>query len=108
MSLTRNENRFKDIVQWAIDRNIIAGATSHSQMVKLMEEIGELARGIARNNKEAITDSIGDSVVVLTILAAQYGLTIEDCVDKAYNEIRDRKGKMVNGVFIKEGDKANE
>lgn len=92
------------IRQWAEDRNIIDGATPQAQFVKLIEEIGELAQGMAKSRIEAIKDGIGDAVVVLTILAAQHGLTIEECAAAAYNEIKDRKGRMVNGVFVKEAD----
>ena len=97
-------NRFTDIRQWANDRNIINGATMQAQFVKLIEEIGELAQGIAKGRPEAIKDGIGDAVVVLTILAAQHGVTIEDCIEIAWNEIKDRKGRMVGGTFLKESD----
>ena len=93
---------FPLIRQWASNRNLIQGATSHAQMLKLSEEQGELAASIARNKLEGIKDGIGDCVVVLTILAAQYGMTIEECISSAYHEIKDRKGQMVNGVFVKE------
>ena len=53
---------------------------------------------------EQVEDSIGDMYVVMTILSLQLGLDIEDCVQKAYNEIKERKGKMINGVFVKESD----
>ena len=97
-------NRFEDIRQWAAQRNLIEGSDSFRQMTKLVEEVGELAHGIAKNRPTEIADGIGDAVVVLTILAAQNGLTIEDCIESAWAEIKDRKGRMVDGVFIKEGD----
>lgn len=97
-------NRFEDIRQWAADRNIIAGTNSRAQFVKLMEEIGELASGIAKNRLPEILDGIGDAVVVLTVLAKQNGLNIEDCIETAWYEIKDRKGKMVDGIFVKEAD----
>ena len=96
--------RFGDIRVWAHERNIINGATMQAQFVKLIEEIGELAEGIAKGRPEAIKDGIGDAVVVLTILAAQHGVTIEDCIEIAWNEIKDRKGRMVGGTFLKESD----
>ena len=92
------------IIAWAQDRNLIDGSTAHAQMLKLIEEVGELAAAIARGNQEGIEDGIGDAVVVLAILAAQNGLRIEDCIDSAYNEIKDRKGQMVGGIFIKEAE----
>lgn len=93
---------FDKILAWANDRNLVQGATPQAQMLKMTEEVGELAHSIARVNLEATKDAIGDCVVVLTILAAQHGLFIEGCIEQAYDEIKDRKGKMVNGVFIKE------
>lgn len=90
------------IITWAEDRNLVKGATRQAQMLKLTEEVGELASGIARANEEKVIDSIGDAVVVLTILAAQSGVTIQECIDHAYNEIKDRKGKMIDGIFVRE------
>lgn len=92
------------IADWAEDRNLIKGSDSFRQLAKLTEEQGELAAGICRGNRAQIMDSIGDCVVVLTILAEQYGTTIEDCIIRAWNDIKDRKGRMVDGVFVKEGD----
>lgn len=91
------------IVQWAKDRGLDKADASR-QMLKLMEETGELAAGLAKSRQEQITDSIGDITVVLIVLCTQLGISFEDCVDVAYGEIRNRKGKLVNGVFIKETD----
>lgn len=88
--------------KWAADRNLIEGATSQAQMVKLTEEVGEVAAAVARGNKVALADGIGDVAVVLIILAAQNGLAFEDCLNGAYEGIKDRKGRMVNGVFVRE------
>lgn len=90
------------IQNWAWDRNLVAGSTPAAQTVKLMEEVGELAGGICKNKADVIKDSIGDAFVVLVIIAAQMGWSMEECVEAAYNEIKDRKGKMVDGVFVKE------
>jgi NTP pyrophosphatase (non-canonical NTP hydrolase) len=89
------------IRQWAKDRGLDKGDPS-KQLVKLMEEVGELASGIAKNKREVIIDSVGDIYVVLTILSQQLGLDIETCIAYAYHQIKDRKGKKVNGIFIKE------
>lgn len=94
----------EQILQWAQERNLIEGSDSFRQLAKLTEEMGELAGGIAKNKPDVIADSIGDCFVVLTILAAQNGLDIQDCIQAAYNEIKDRKGRMVDGVFVKEAD----
>ena len=90
------------IQNWAWDRNLIDGSTPNAQMLKLMEEVGELAGGVCKDKGDVIKDSIGDVFVVLTIIAAQMGWSIEECVQAAYAEIKDRKGRMVQGVFVKE------
>jgi NTP pyrophosphatase (non-canonical NTP hydrolase) len=96
---------YADLIrQWAKDRNLIEGSDIKSQFVKLIEEAGELANSIAKRNDIEFADAIGDMVVVLTIMAAQNGMMIEDCIDAAWQQIRDRKGKMVDGIFIKEAD----
>ena len=90
------------IRKWAEDRNLIEGSDLKSQFVKLIEEAGELANAIGKKNDIEFADAIGDIFVVLTILAAQNGMEIEDCIANAYYEIKDRKGKMVDGIFQKE------
>ena len=93
---------FDKIRQWTVDRNLIDGATPASQFQKLGEEVGELGRGLIENNQDLTLDAIGDVIVVLTIMASQLGLTVEQCIDAAYEEIKDRKGKMVSGIFVKD------
>lgn len=152
-----------NVQQWSIDRGLDK-ADSKKQMLKLYEEFGELASGLAKGNKEVVKDSIGDVVVVLIILAQQQGLEkisdfniicnhlqpsdlmpqasetiglislrvrrtkdeieepivrlisylrtivkyenlkFEDCLSQAWNEIKDRKGKLIDGVWVKEED----
>jgi|SRR5690554_2902257 len=91
------------IKRWAVDRNLHT-ANPDKQMLKLFEELGELAEGMAKDLPAQVTDSIGDIYVVLTILTLQLGINIEECIAEAYDEIKDRKGRMVDGVFIKEED----
>lgn len=88
---------------WSKNRTLDS-ADPTKQMLKLVEEVGELAEGLAKSNKDQIVDSIGDVYVVLTILSQQLGLRIEECIELALKEIADRKGKMINGVFVKESD----
>lgn len=92
-----------NIEQWARDRDLLT-ADPTKQMLKLVEEVGEIAEGIAKDNRNDAIDGIGDAYVVLTILSKQLGVSINHCVNMAYDEIKDRKGKMVNGVFVKESD----
>ena len=94
-------NIFNKIRSWAMVRGIYDKGNSHTQYVKLMEEAGELARALLKNDKPEVIDSIGDMVVVLTNLAKLEKLDIEDCIDNAYATISKRTGKMVNGTFVK-------
>lgn len=91
------------IEQWAIDKGLDK-AQPEKQMLKLVEEVGELAQGLAKGNLDQVVDSIGDVYVVLKVLSMQLDLNLSDCVSEAYDEIKDRKGKMVDGVFVKEED----
>ena len=95
-------DRFGLIRTWAKDRGLYDKGNSHTQYVKLMEEAGELAQSLLKQDKPEIKDAIGDMVVVLTNLAHLEGFTIENCIDAAYAEISTRKGRMVNGTFVKE------
>lgn len=94
---------FESIRAWATVRGLDK-TDSHAQMTKLTEELGEVANALIKKKPKDLEDGIGDAVVVLTILALQNGLRIEDCVATAMNEIKDRKGKLVNGTFVKETD----
>jgi len=95
-------NYFPLIRDWAQDRGIYDKGNSHTQYVKLIEEAGELAEALLKNDKYEIKDAIGDMVVVLTNLAVLEGMQIENCIESAYNEIANRKGKMENGTFVKQ------
>ena len=88
---------------WAIDRNLHT-ADSSKQALKLGEEFGELCEALAKGKRDMLKDSLGDIYVVMTILAMQEKVDVRDCIDMAYQEIKDRKGKMVDGVFVKESD----
>jgi NTP pyrophosphatase (non-canonical NTP hydrolase) len=101
-SVDKVPNRFDLIRSWANERGIYDKGNSHTQYVKLMEEAGELAAALLNNDKPEIVDAIGDMVVVLTNLAKLEGFDIENCIDSAYNEIANRKGKMINGTFVKQ------
>ena len=95
-------NYFPLIRDWAQERGIYDKGNSHTQYVKLMEEAGELAEALLKNDRYEIKDAIGDMVVVLTNLAVLEGMQIENCIESAYSEIANRKGKMENGTFVKQ------
>jgi len=99
---TEVPNVYDLIRQWAIERDIYVNGDAKTQFIKLIEETGELSKAILKDDKNEFIDAIGDCVVVLTNLAAMKGLNIEDCVVSAYTEIKDRKGSMQNGTFVKD------
>jgi len=88
------------IKQWHHDRNLIEGSTDKDQTLKLMQELGELSDNVCKGKD--VADDIGDCMVVLINIAMRNNLTIDRCLEVAYNDIKDRKGKMVDGIFIKE------
>ena len=93
---------FESIRSWAEERGIYAEGDSKTQLIKLQEEMGELAKATLENDKPEVIDAIGDMVVVLTNLAHLNGVHIETCIAEAYNVIAKRKGKMINGTFVKD------
>jgi len=92
------ENR---VLEWASDKGLLRKENSFIQLTKTIEEIGEVARALIKNNRDELIDGLGDVLVTLIILAKQNGLDITTCLDMAYKEIKDRTGKTVNGSFIK-------
>ena len=96
-----NPTQFDLIRDWAEERGLYKNGDPKTQALKLVEEVGETCRAILKEDKPEIIDGIGDCVVVLTNLAELIGIQIEDCIDRAYNEIKDRKGKMANGTYVK-------
>ena len=85
---------------WSAERNL--HKQDHKmQTLKVGEEVGELFKAIVKNDQEELIDAVGDTYVTLVILCQQLGIEIEDCVNAAYSEIKDRKGKLVDGTFIK-------
>ena len=97
-----NISSFNKIRDWAKERNLYQKGDSKTQYVKLMEEAGELAQALLKQNKSEIKDAIGDMVIVLANLSELEGFKIEDCIDESFNVISKRTGKMVNGTFVKD------
>jgi len=97
-------NVFDDIRSWATDKGIYEKGDAKTQYLKLMEESGELAEALLKNDKAEIQDAIGDMIVVLTSIAKFEDMFIEDCIKSAYDVIAKRTGKMVNGTFVKDAD----
>jgi len=90
------------IVQWHHDRNLIDGSSDKDQFCKLMQEAGELSDSICKGKD--VSDDIGDMIVVLLNIAERNKLSLSQCLAKAWDDIKDRKGKMIDGIFVKEAD----
>ena len=93
---------FEQIRDWARERGLYEKGDVNTQYVKLQEEAGELAKALLQDDQPEVIDAIGDMVVVLTNLAHQRGVHIETCIAEAYKVISKRKGKMINGTFVKD------
>jgi len=96
------DNIFECIRVWANERGLYDKGDVKTQYIKLMEETGEIGRAILKDDTAELIDGIGDAVVVLTNLAELAGVPIEECIQEAYNVIAKRKGKMINGTFVKD------
>jgi len=95
-------SQFDLIRLWANDRGLYDGGDPKTQALKLVEEVGETCRAILKEDAKEIIDGIGDCVVVLVNLAELTGTPIEKCIEAAYDEIKNRTGKMSNGTFKKD------
>jgi len=96
------KSQFDLIREWADERGLYENGDTKTQALKLVEEVGETCRAILKEDFEEVIDGIGDCVVVLTNLAELQGVSIESCIQAAYEEIKGRKGKMANGTYVKE------
>ena len=100
----KTQMMFNRIRTWANDRGLYEKGNTMVQYVKLQEEAGELAKALLKDDQPEVIDAIGDMVVVLTNLAHQRGVYIEECIQTAYDVINERTGKMINGTFVKDED----
>lgn len=92
-----------DVVRWGEARGIISNSTAAAQVKKTQEELDELKEAIANNDKIGIIDGIGDIMVTLVMIAAIEDITLVECFNAAYEEIKDRKGYLCkDGIFVKE------
>lgn len=100
------ENKFEtlqqNVIQWGKDKGILVPENSHKQALKMVSEVGELCDALIKNDVNGTKDAIGDVLVTVIILSEQLGYNLTECLELAYNEIKERKGKTENGIFIKE------
>ncbi|MGU9988009.1 MazG-like family protein [Latilactobacillus curvatus] len=93
-----------EVDRWARQRGLDRPSNSSNQIIKLMEEVGELSAAYNKGQQNKVMDSIGDIQIVLIILCMQLGLGYQMSLDEAYKQIKYRKGKMINGSFVKDED----
>jgi NTP pyrophosphatase (non-canonical NTP hydrolase) len=94
---------FQDAIEdWANERKLIQQSTVEAQLLKLVEETAELITAIRKSDRLATQDSIGDIQTVLAVICVKLDCYLSVCASAAFNEIKDRKGKMVDGQFVKE------
>ncbi len=90
------------IVQWGGDKGILPDPDPVAQYEKTVEEVNELKEAIIFSDEHEVKDAIGDIFVTLVMQAQAWGYSMSECVEQAYNQIKDRKGQMVDGQFVKE------
>ena len=98
----KGKSQFDLIREWADERGLYEHGDPKTQALKLVEEVGEIARAVLKDDIDEVIDGIGDAVVVLTNLAELHDVSIEECIASAYGVISKRTGKMVNGTFKKD------
>ena len=90
------------VKQWAGEKGILSSASPKDQMWKTLEEVVELYTDIASGNLEGAKVELGEVLVTLIIQCELQGWDFEECLQLAYDKIKNRKGKMVDGQFVKE------
>jgi NTP pyrophosphatase (non-canonical NTP hydrolase) len=96
------EKLISDVVDWADDKGLVKEENSDKQLIKVIEEVGELASAILKKKRKEEIDAVGDIMVTLIIFAEIRGYDVMSALGYAYQEIKDRTGKMVDGSFIKD------
>ena len=92
----------KLVIDWSREKGILANGTPEAQWEKTFEEVQELGEAIENNDIDETIDALGDILVTIIIQAEMQGLSLESCLESAYNVIAKRTGKMVNGQFQKD------
>jgi NTP pyrophosphatase (non-canonical NTP hydrolase) len=90
------------VIDWAENKRLIKPENQLKQALKMVSEVGELCDEVIKENTEAQKSELGDVLVTVIILAEQLDIDPIECLQTAYDKIKDRKGQTVNGTFIKE------
>ena len=104
ISDTTISNLISKIMKWHEDRNLIEGSTDKDQVLKLQQELGELSDSVCK--QKDMKDDLGDMMVIMLNIMRRNNLTMEECLETAYIDIKDRKGKMIDGMFVKFEEKS--
>ena len=93
----------ESVKNWGRARNI---TNPDKQTLKVIEEASEIVREIVRGRYDSIDlqDAIGDTTVTLIVLADILGYDFLECLELAYDTIKDRTGKTKDGTFVKSDD----
>ena len=89
------DDLIENVKTWAEEKNLLKKENSKAQMLKVLEEVGETAGALLKNKNKEIIDGLGDSFVTLIILCYQLDLEPKQCLQSAWDEIKNRKGKTV-------------
>ena len=92
----------KAIETWGTGKGILPHPNPIAQFKKTQEEVTELHDGIKKEDLDEIKDAIGDIFVTLVMQTKAWNLTMAECIESAYDVIKMRTGKMVDGQFIKD------
>jgi NTP pyrophosphatase (non-canonical NTP hydrolase) len=91
------------VIQWSSARKIIPNSTPLAQWKKAAEELDELKAALVKDDLKEIMDGVGDTVVCLINICALLDINLTDCLELAYEEIKDRSGTMgSDGIFYKD------
>ena len=104
ISDTTISNLISKIMKWHEDRNLIEGSTDKDQVLKLQQELGELSDSVCK--QKDMKDDLGDMMVIMLNIMRRNNLTMEECLETAYIDIKDRKGRMIDGIFVKFEEKS--
>ncbi len=92
----------KLVIEWADDKGVLEKGNTKAQAIKTLEEVNELIESIENNDKDEIIDALGDVLVTIIIQSKMQNLSLESCLESAYNVISKRTGKMIDGTFVKD------
>ena len=114
------------VISWGRDKDLIKRENSEKQFMKFIEEVFEFRDELTKSSymvdmkkqlrgqgfnlyidgsfTKSLKLEMGDILVTLIILSAQLDIDLTECLEMAYEKISKRKGKTIDGIFVKEED----